>query len=76
VSDADVRRLRNEFLALPGLALSMAQTARLLSIRIPHAAAVLDALVRDGFLVHTGNGLYRRVSPLPSFISPASQEVR
>ena len=74
--DADVLRLRNEFLSLPGLRLSIPQTARLLSVREARAGSLLDALVREGFLVHTVNGVYRRVAPLTSFIPPAAEEVR
>jgi hypothetical protein len=60
--DADVLTLRGEFLAMPGLCLTVVQTARLLSIREPHARDVLESLVGDGFLILTAGGLYRRPS--------------
>jgi hypothetical protein len=59
--DADLLRLRNEFLAMPGLCLTIRQTARLLSVRDTHARALLDALRAEGLLIRNGGGLYRRV---------------
>jgi hypothetical protein len=59
--DADLLRLRNEFFALPGLCLTVRQTARLLSVRAPKACALLDALVAEGLLIRTISGLYKRV---------------
>lgn len=59
--DADLLRLRAEFLAMPGLCLTVRQTARLLSVREPDAHVLLDALVDEGLLVRHGGGLYRRV---------------
>lgn len=58
--DADVLTLRSEFLAMPGLCLTAIQTARLLTIREPHATELLDSLVAEGFLIQTASGLYRR----------------
>jgi hypothetical protein len=58
---ADLIRLRNEFLAMPGLSLTVPQAARLLSVRESDAHALLDALVAEGLLVDAGNGIYRRV---------------
>ena len=62
--DADALRIRHEFLEMPALKLSVAQTARLLAIRAEHAAAMLEALEEDGFLMHTSSGDYRRAQPL------------
>jgi hypothetical protein len=59
--DADLLRLRNEFVAMPGLCLTVRQTARLLAVREPKARALLDALIAERFLVRNGGGLYRRV---------------
>ena len=59
--DADLLRLRTEFFAMPGLCLTVRQTARLLAVREPRARALLDALVAEGLLVRNGGGLYRRV---------------
>lgn len=59
--DADLIRLRNEFLAMPGLCLTIPQTARLLSVREMKARAMLDVLHAEGLVVCNGGGLYRRV---------------
>jgi mono/diheme cytochrome c family protein len=71
---ADLRRLRSEYLALPGLCLNVRQAARLLALHADEARGLLDALVDEGLLVHTVSGIYRRVSPLSSFIQPAILE--
>jgi hypothetical protein len=57
----DLLRLRNEFVAMPGLCLTVRQTARLLSVRETRARALLDALVAEGLVVRNGGGLFRRV---------------
>jgi len=59
--DADLLRLRTEFSAMPGLCLTVRQTARLLSVRASTACALLDALVAEGLLIRTISGLYKRV---------------
>jgi hypothetical protein len=59
--EADLLRLRNEFLAMPGLCLTVPQAARLLSVGELDAHALLDLLVAEGLLVDVGNGIYRRV---------------
>ena len=61
--DADVLRIRHEFLEMPGLILTVPQTARLYASSTEHARALLDALVDDGFLVSGPTG-YRRSTPL------------
>jgi predicted transcriptional regulator of viral defense system len=58
--DLDTLRLRSEFLEQPCLTMTVAQVARLLSVRIDHARNLLAALERDGFLVRTADGSYRR----------------
>ena len=58
--DTDLRRLRNEFAAMPGLCLTARQAARLLSVRESNARALLEALVAEGLLVRQISGLYRR----------------
>lgn len=65
-TDLDALRLRNEFLALPGLKVTPAQTARLLGIRLDHAVVILNDLERDNFLTHTDDGTYRRAHLLPA----------
>ena len=61
--DADVLRIRHEFLEMPGLALTVAQTARLYGLSTSHAIALLDGLVNDGFLAGGVSGVYRRSMP-------------
>jgi hypothetical protein len=61
--DADVLRIRHEFLDMPGLVLTATQTARLYDLSTPHARAMLDMLEREGFLVAGPNGAYRRAVP-------------
>jgi DNA-binding GntR family transcriptional regulator len=59
--DVDLIRLRNEFLAMPGLCLTIRQTARLLSVRETTARSLLDALRAEGLIIRHGGGLYGRV---------------
>ena len=61
--NADALRIRHEFLEMPALRLTVAQTTQLLAIRSDHAAAMLEALEEDGFLVRTSSGAYRRAQP-------------
>ena len=60
--DADLLRLRHEFLEMPGLVLTAAQTARLYSLSTAHAKIMLDTLEAEDFLV-SASGLYRRATP-------------
>ena len=60
LADADLLKLRKEFIAMPGLCLTTLQAARLLSIREPEALALIDELVHEGLLVRDDEGLYRR----------------
>ena len=58
--DRDMLRLRNEFLEMPGLCVTVSQAARLSGVRTDHAADMLEALVREGFLFRDGDRTYRR----------------
>jgi hypothetical protein len=60
--DLDALRLRNEFLAMPGLTINIPQVARMLGLRSEHAAALLESLEHEQFLTHTANGAYRRAT--------------
>jgi len=62
--DADSLRLRHEFLVAPALCLTVAQAARLLSIRIDQSGAILSLLAEEGWLIRTPAGAYRRSQPL------------
>jgi hypothetical protein len=59
----ELRKLRCEFLAMPGLCLDVRQTARLLSVCEDEARSLLDALVDEGLLFRTAAGVYRRTQP-------------
>jgi len=58
--DADQLRLRHEFLSMPGLVLTVAQTARLLGVRRVAAEQLLVSLEADGFLKRVGVETYGR----------------
>ena len=59
-TDLDSLRIRNEFLDLPGLSLSVSQVARMLGLRSEHAAAILETLVSEHFLTQAPAGSYQR----------------
>jgi DNA-binding IclR family transcriptional regulator len=59
-TELDSLRLRNEFLEMPGLTISVPQVARMLGLRSEHAAAILETLARERFLAQTPTGSYRR----------------
>ena len=61
-TDLDSLRLRSEFLEMPGLAITIRQTARLVGVRTDRAAEMLDALEHEGFLTHERDGTYHRPS--------------
>ncbi|MCC7415567.1 MAG: hypothetical protein IT176_00385 [Acidobacteria bacterium] len=54
------RLIRAEFEEMPGLALTTSQAARLWSLTKSQAETLLEALVRDGFLVRARRATYRR----------------
>ena len=59
-----LQRIRAEFLEMPGLTLTLSQAARLWSVRLPEAEALLAELVIRGFLACDSRGRYvRRGSP-------------
>jgi hypothetical protein len=61
-TELDSLRLRNEFLEMPGLSISVLQVARMLGLRSEHAAAILETLASERFLTQTPAGLYHRAS--------------
>ena len=61
-TELDSLRLRNEFLEMPGLRISVLQVARMLGLRSEHAAAILETLTSERFLTQTAAGLYHRAS--------------
>ena len=58
--ERDRLRLRDEFMALPGLALTPKQVARLLSVREPQARNLLDQLTDERFLERSATDIYCR----------------
>ena len=55
-----VRRVRGEYLEMPGLRLSAVQAQRLWSLDAETCSTVLEALLADRFLARTSTGNYRR----------------
>jgi len=55
-----LRRIRAEFLEMPGSKLTAAQLQRLCGIDAVTCEAVLNALVDSKFLMHAEDGLYMR----------------
>jgi DNA-binding IclR family transcriptional regulator len=64
--DTDSGRLRQEFLSMPALCLTVAQTARLLNVPVVAATRLLADLERDGFLILKPGGRYRLADPMTS----------
>jgi len=58
--EADVLRLRHEFLSMPTLSLTVPQVARLLGVRTEYAAELLHALTQERLLTRADSGAYRR----------------
>jgi hypothetical protein len=62
--DTDTARLRQEFLAMPALCLTVEQVARLLHVPLVGASQMLAALEDEGFLICTPSHRYRLVESL------------
>ena len=60
--EADVLRLRHEFLSMPALTLTVPQVARMLGVRTEYAAELLTALTQDRLLMRAETGAYHRAS--------------
>lgn len=54
------QQVRAEFLEMPGLTLTFRQAMRLWNLEAAACRAVLDLLLRAGFLTETRTGAYRR----------------
>jgi hypothetical protein len=59
---AEIDRLRAEYMEMPGLRLTMEQVKRLCGVEHRICQLVLDALVDDGFLCRKANGTYARLT--------------
>ena len=53
-----VERIREEYVAMPGLKLTREQACRLWGVGHETCSAALDALLAEGFLRQTGTGKY------------------
>ena len=59
--EALVRRVRGEFLEMPGLRLTEAQARRLWGLEAGVCSALLKSLVESNFLFRTRDGAFMRV---------------
>jgi hypothetical protein len=59
--DSVVARVREEFLEMPGLRLTLAQAARLWGLERDTCQAVIDSLIASAFLRWTDGRTVRRV---------------
>ena len=56
----DMARIRNEYVEMPGLVLTLPQAARLWSLSESRSQRLLSLLVEAGFLICDKNTAYRR----------------
>jgi len=65
--NAMIKRIRAEYLEMPGLRLTVEQAQRLCGVDRPVCRAALDALVDAGFLCVKPDGTYARLTegPIP-----------
>ena len=69
-----IERLRAEFLEMPGLRLTVAQTQRLCGVDKAPCQTALDALIRARFLRINADGTYARLSDGESVEVPLMPE--
>jgi phage FluMu protein Com len=70
-----VERIREEYVAMPGLKLTREQACRLWGVGHETCMAALDALLAEGFLHQTGTGKFVAL-PRPSGASLAIEAAR
>ena len=66
-TDGLLRRIRGEFLEMPGLRLTEVQAARLWAMDLPQCSTMLRVLLETNFLFRTPDGAFMRIehgSPL------------
>jgi hypothetical protein len=68
--DHMVRRIRGEYLEMPGLRLTNRQAQRLWGLEQHTCTQLLDSLVRDKFIRRTNDGMYVRLTDGPVATSP------
>jgi hypothetical protein len=61
MSDALLKRIRSEFLEMPGLRLTGRQAQRLWDVDATSCDALLETLIQTGFLFRTRDGSFMRV---------------
>ena len=72
-TDDMLRRVRGEFLEMPGMRLTEAQARRLWNLDAASCQALLSALVDSRFLVKTRDGAFTRAEhgrPAPATLRP------
>ena len=77
-NDGLLRRIRGEFLEMPGLRLTEAQAARLWGMDLPMCSELLRALIDTRFLFRTRDGAVMRVepgTPLKAGLAPAAKRI-
>ena len=78
--DQILRRVRGEYLEMPGLRLTRAQAQRLWGLDPQICAEILDALTADGFLCRRDDGMYARLTdgavPFPALRMAKADGVR
>lgn len=60
--DEILRRIRGEFLEMPGLRLTCAQAVRLWTLDAPLCVELLESLTRERFLQRRDDGTYARMT--------------
>jgi hypothetical protein len=73
--DQILRRIRAEYLEMPGLRLTHAQAERLWGLDYPTCEELLERLTADRFLQRRGDGTYARSSEGP-MVFPAPRMVK
>ena len=68
-----MRRIRGEFLEMPGLRLTEAQARRLWNLDAAACRALLDALVDSQFLFRTRDGAFMRIEHARPLRVPAAR---
>lgn len=58
--ETDLRRIRSEYVEMPGLNLTVPQAARLFGVSVGQAEQLLAGMVDERFLERDPEGLYRR----------------
>ena len=62
VAECLVNRAKQEYLEMPGLALTLGQASRLWNLDPETCEGLLDVLMRERFLAETAEGAYVRVT--------------